>query len=156
MPDVISLPQLLDQSLGTPEIGAVNFNHLHKLLHEIINRLDIANQQVPVSDINTKRDAKSFAASFPKASYTALSDKVQKIEQDLGHMSSSLPGAKDMIENVKSDTPLTDLWQYMKLSNRMDVNETGIQTVSFQFCFTIWINLGLLAPTTTAQVPCKL
>lgn len=133
MPDVISLPQLLDQSLGTPEVGAVNFNQLHKLLLEIINKLDIAHHQVPVSDIDTKRDAKAAAASFPKASYTALSDKVQKIEQDLSHMSSSLPEAKDMIENVKSDTPLTDLWQYMKLSNKVDANESGIQTVSILF-----------------------
>ncbi|KAF6039712.1 hypothetical protein EB796_001992 [Bugula neritina] len=32
MPDMVSLPQLLDLSLGTPEAGAVNFNNLHKPL----------------------------------------------------------------------------------------------------------------------------
>lgn len=127
MPDVMSLPQLLEQSLGTPELGAVNFNQLHKLLLEIINRLGLSNQQVTVSDIDAKRDAK---ASAVRGSYTALSDKVQKIEQDISHMSTTIPDAKEMIERVKSNTPLTDLWQHMQVSNKVEANEAGIQTVS--------------------------
>lgn len=127
MPDVMSLPQLLEQSLGTPELGAVNFNQLHKLLLEIINRLGLSNQQVTVSDIDAKRDAK---ASAVRGSYTVLSDKVQKIEQDISHMSTTIPDAKEMIERVKSNTPLTDLWQYMQVNNKVEANEAGIQTVS--------------------------
>lgn len=31
---------MIDQALGHPEQGVVNFNVLHRLLHEILNRLD--------------------------------------------------------------------------------------------------------------------
>ena len=103
MPDVISLPQLLEASIGTPELGAVNFNLLHKLLLEIINRLDLAGHAVPVSDIDSKKDAKAAAVvGYQKSSYNALSEKVGKIERELNHMSTTLPDSKDMISKVKT------------------------------------------------------
>lgn len=133
MPDVITLPQLLDMSLGTPELGAVNFNQLHKLLMEIINRLDAAGHPVAISPsapIDSKREVKSAAAgNYPKSSYNNLQDKVNKIERDISHMSTALPDTKDMISKVKSNTPLTDLWQHMQVNKRVENNEDGIKTV---------------------------
>ena len=38
----VSLSNMVDLALGTPEIGAVNFNVLHSLLHIILDRLHIA------------------------------------------------------------------------------------------------------------------
>ena len=136
MPDVISLPQLLEASIGTPELGAVNFNLLHKLLLEIINRLDLAGHAVPVSDIDSKKDAKAAAVvGYQKSSYNALSEKVGKIERELNHMSTTLPDSKDMISKVKTDTPLTDLWQHMQLNKRVETNEDGIKTVSYYYYY---------------------
>jgi len=43
-----ALGELLDLALGTPEIGAVNFNILHRLLHTILSSLDIAEIRVHV------------------------------------------------------------------------------------------------------------
>jgi len=43
-----TLSELLDLALGTPEIGAVNFNILHRLLHAILTRLDISETRVQV------------------------------------------------------------------------------------------------------------
>lgn len=40
----ISLCDLLDVSIGTPQVGAVNFSALHALLHAVLKQLDI--QQV--------------------------------------------------------------------------------------------------------------
>ena len=40
-----SLEDLLNLSLGTPEIGAVNFNYLYEVIHEILKHLGIANKQ---------------------------------------------------------------------------------------------------------------
>lgn len=37
----VSLPEMVDLALGTPEMGAVNFNILHKLLHAMIVKLNI-------------------------------------------------------------------------------------------------------------------
>lgn len=133
MPDVISLPQLLDLSLGNPELGAVNFNQLHKLLLEIIGRLDKAGHPLQVSDVDSKRDLKAAAAgNYPKSSYNTLQDKVNKIERDITNMSTALPDAKDMIAKVKTDTPLTDLWQHMQINKRVENNEQGVNTVSTQ------------------------
>jgi len=35
----ITLENLLNLSLGNPEIGAVNFNFLHEVIHEILKHL---------------------------------------------------------------------------------------------------------------------
>lgn len=136
MPDVISLPQLLDLSIGSPELGAVNFSQLHKLLLEIINRLGLSGSPDPLSDVDAKRDRKTSPVGFQKSSYNALSDKVGKIERELSHMSTVVPDSKDMIAKVKSDTPLTDLWQHMQINKRVETNEDGIKTVSIGF---IWV-----------------
>lgn len=134
MPDVLSLPQLLDLSIGSPELGAVNFSQLHKLLLEIINSLGLESKQVPVAEPELKKDVKPSAANFPKSSYNALQDKVNKIEQDVSQMSTTLPSSREMIDKVKTGTPLTDLWQYMQVNKRVEANETGVKTVSSFYC----------------------
>jgi len=67
-----TLGTLLDWALGTPEIGAVNFNILHRLLRAVLNRLDISEHKVRVdgSDfqwpLSTAADYASLAGSPPK------------------------------------------------------------------------------------------
>jgi len=46
-----TLTELLDLSLGTPEIGAVNFNILHRLLSAVLTRLDIGAFRVHVEGV---------------------------------------------------------------------------------------------------------
>eukprot|EP00066_Takifugu_rubripes_P026352 XP_011615618.1 PREDICTED: glutamine-rich protein 2 [Takifugu rubripes] len=46
MSDDISLYDLLNVSIGTPQVGAVNFSALHALLHAVLKQLDI--QQVKI------------------------------------------------------------------------------------------------------------
>lgn len=38
----VSLARMVDLALGTPDVGAVNFNVLHSLLHAVLQRLNIA------------------------------------------------------------------------------------------------------------------
>lgn len=45
-PMMIDVPQMIDLALGTPEIGVVNFNVLHALLHIITNNLQLNNTRV--------------------------------------------------------------------------------------------------------------
>jgi hypothetical protein len=45
---VIDASQLVDLALGTPEIGAVNFNLLHSLLHIIINQLNLKSTRIEI------------------------------------------------------------------------------------------------------------
>lgn len=46
MSDDISLYDLLNVSIGTPQVGAVNFSALHALLHAVLKQLDI--QQIKI------------------------------------------------------------------------------------------------------------
>ena len=50
-----ALSELLDLALGTPEIGVVNFNILHRLLRAILLRLDISEFRVPVDGSDFQR-----------------------------------------------------------------------------------------------------
>jgi len=41
-PAAVSLSNMVDRALGTPELGAVNFSVLHSLLHAMLQRLHLA------------------------------------------------------------------------------------------------------------------
>lgn len=121
MPDAVSLPQLLDLSLGTPELGAVNFNQLHKLLLEIINKLGLHDHTIKSDVPPGGGTSKSVPA---KSSQAALAEKVAKVERDVNG------SARDIIDKITTETPLTDLWQYMQVKKRVENNEIGLNTVS--------------------------
>ena len=50
MPTAVPLTQLVDLALGTPEVGAVNFNVLHTLLHAMISKLGIGEVKAEIND----------------------------------------------------------------------------------------------------------
>jgi len=68
----VELDQLLNLALGTPELGAVNFNILHGLLREILNHLGIEKKGKDISDDG------DFRAAF------ALLRNQQESSQDSG------------------------------------------------------------------------
>ena len=66
-----TLNELLDLALGTPEIGAVNFNILHRLLRAVLTRLDMNEIRVHV-DLQwpTAADSRNSAGSPHKPTTT--------------------------------------------------------------------------------------
>ncbi|CAL7944833.1 unnamed protein product [Xylocopa violacea] len=42
----VSLPQMLDLALGTPEVGAVNLNILHNFLHVVLHQINLGSTKV--------------------------------------------------------------------------------------------------------------
>jgi hypothetical protein len=46
----INLSQMVDLAVGTPEVGAVNCNVLHTLLHAILSQLNIVDVQADIND----------------------------------------------------------------------------------------------------------
>ena len=61
MSTALTLQQMTDLALGTPEVGAVNFNVLHAVLHTMIKQLGIGDvkTEIPKSDrdfLTRKRD----------------------------------------------------------------------------------------------------
>ncbi|XP_029163056.1 glutamine-rich protein 2-like [Nylanderia fulva] len=51
----ISLPQMLDLALGTPEIGVVNFNILHNFLHVLLQQINLQTAKVEYRGQNADR-----------------------------------------------------------------------------------------------------
>lgn len=85
----VELDQLLNLALGTPELGAVNFNILHGVLREILNHLGIEKKGKDISDDG------DFRAAF------ALLKNKQESSQDAG--SDGSEGSKALTESVKSN-----------------------------------------------------
>lgn len=52
MPTQVKLAQMVDLALGTPEVGAVNFNVLHSLLHAMLKRLNILDVQAEIDEFD--------------------------------------------------------------------------------------------------------
>ena len=48
----INLSQMVDLAIGTPEVGAVNANVLHTLLHAMLRQLNIVDVQADLNDID--------------------------------------------------------------------------------------------------------
>lgn len=87
----VELDQLLHLALGTPELGAVNFNILHGLLREILNHLGIEKKGKDISDDG------DFRAAF------ALLRNQQESSQDSGSDSPDDLKSKVSSETVKAD-----------------------------------------------------
>ncbi|XP_069057855.1 glutamine-rich protein 2 [Pleurodeles waltl] len=142
MPSKVSLFDLTNLSIGTPEVGAVNFNALHTLLHAILRQLNIQDVQAEISDEDRKPatgvPSKSAPplpateASSPKAAsvYHELEKKVQEIEQQM-EVLNNLPTGTELMERSKATvptaaTPVGDMWQMMQMKKKIETNEDGV------------------------------
>lgn len=134
MPTPLSLARMVDLSIGTPELGAVNFRVLHQLLHVMVKKLnltefvpdlegDFADTAATLLAAPSKSDAVPGAS---KSAYAALQDKVSRMERDLDRIN-ALPTNADIMQKVQHDKPLTDLWQYMQLTKRVDAHDQGLE-----------------------------
>lgn len=133
MPAAVSLSHMVDLSLGTPEIGSVNFNVMHTLLHAIIKKLNIGDHKTEInehdrdflssskirarstlSDADSGRgedseDAvseKSGAPPFRPSPYHRMELKVEKLAQQLEELN-QLPNNTELFTRTtesKSDS----------------------------------------------------
>ena len=158
MPTAVSLSQMVDLSLGTPEIGSVNFNVMHTLLHAIIRRLNIGECKADIdehdrdflstsklrakstlSDADSGRGEESedgfsekSAPPFRPSPYHRMEIKVEKLAQQLEQLN-QLPSTNELFDRTsklrESERPVADMWQYMQLKKRVDANEEGVGKV---------------------------
>ena len=168
---------MVDLALGTPEVGAVNFNVLHSLLHAIIQKLGLTDSRAVISeedreflsrkqyeyeqatDASTEDGAKSVSDSAiegstisatPKPSattiqtvhrspYHQLEEKVNKLEQEL-ELLNALPSNNELMEKMRYRgdgervRPMSDMWQTMQITKKVDANEEGVGKVSLHHC----------------------
>ena len=162
MATTLSLAQMVDLALGTPEVGAVNFNVLHTLLHAVLKKLDLSEVKGNISEEDRQilstgsipgKDGVSETAtptesgiSSPvpniRSPYHQLEDKVGKLQQQLESLN-SLPTNSDLFDRTKAKgegerpRPVADMWQSMQLTKRVDTNEEGIGKVCITFIFLV-------------------
>nr|XP_006819197.1 PREDICTED: putative uncharacterized protein C16orf96-like [Saccoglossus kowalevskii] len=149
----LKLGEMVDLALGSPEVGAVNFNVLHTLLHAMVQHLDLGNIKAEIDEADKElllkarsnqnlanasttdeekikdEEGKGSTPLIPKRSvYHVLEDKVSRLENQIDALN-SLPSNEELMERSRSlekTTPVSDMWQQMQLQKRVDANEEGI------------------------------
>ncbi|XP_010872382.2 uncharacterized protein C16orf96 isoform X2 [Esox lucius] len=123
----ISLFDLVNLSIGTPEVGAVNFNALHTLLHAILGHLKIQNVTTGWREEDTTPQ-ESHDVPLTKSSnpYRHVEHKLRQIESQLAALE-KLPTGMDLLSRTASTTtPVNDMWQLMQLRCKSQANEDGV------------------------------
>lgn len=124
----ISLHELLDLSIGTPEVGAVNFNALHTLLHAILGHLKIERVTTAWKEVDHDHDSPSQTKALlldSSSPYRAMEEKLRRMEEQMCALE-ALPSAAEL---MRSDTALGDMWTLMQLRRKAQANEDGVSKV---------------------------
>ena len=142
MPTKVNLPRMVDLALGTPDVGAVNFNVLHTLLHAMLKNLKITDvtadlneldllsrrEKTGVSDLDSgistySDDGSSDSGRTP---YHQLEMKVAKLTMQMEQLN-NMPTNTELID--RSERPITEMWQYMQMKKKVDANTDGVDKV---------------------------
>lgn len=133
----ISLFDLVNLSIGTPEPGSVQFNALHTLLHAVIKHLNIQDvrtewfiERHPSRDFPAPLDAQAVPRDMPSP-YHHMEGKLRDIERQISALE-RLPSGTDLLSRSASGTanPVGDMWQFMQLRRKVQANEDGVSKVS--------------------------
>lgn len=125
----ISLHELLDLSIGTPDVGSVNFSALHSLLHAILGHLKIERVTTTWKEANNDHDSptQTKVLLLDKSSpYRVMEEKLLRMEEQMRALE-ALPSASEL---MSSDTALSDMWTRMQLRSKAQANEDGVSKVS--------------------------
>ncbi|XP_056608292.1 glutamine-rich protein 2 isoform X2 [Triplophysa dalaica] len=122
----ISLHELLELSIGTEDVGAVNFGALHALLNAILGHLKIEGITTAWRDVDHRNGggpSQSKAFALDKSSPNAvMEEKVRRMEEQMSLLE-SLPSASQLL---RSDSAVNDMWSLMQLRRKTESNEDGV------------------------------
>ncbi|RXN06688.1 glutamine-rich 2-like protein [Labeo rohita] len=121
----ISLRELVDLSIGTPDVGSVNFSALHTLLHAILGHLKIERVTTTWKEVDNDHDSPSQTKALlldSSSPYRAMEEKVRRMEEQMCALE-ALPSASEL---MGSDTALSDMWTLMQLRRKAQANEDGV------------------------------
>ncbi|XP_031353727.1 uncharacterized protein LOC116178381 isoform X2 [Photinus pyralis] len=77
----LSLPQMVDLALGSPEVGVVNFNILHSLLHVLIQQVDLLGCKVEFKGDTSER-VQTLIKTTPQAPAVSLTEYIVTPENE--------------------------------------------------------------------------
>ncbi|XP_074870980.1 glutamine-rich protein 2 isoform X4 [Carettochelys insculpta] len=108
---LVSLAELADLSIGTPETGVVNFNALHALLHAIIKQLNLQDVKAEMCEETPKpleavplleKETKQRSDEAEDSPYADLEKKVIGVEAQVVGMTAHVHDVEAQVEGVKS------------------------------------------------------
>lgn len=144
----LSFVELINLAIGTPELGNVNFNALHLLLHSLVEHLHLQDMRKEVSadELEFIKPPASSAASAASAATSAtetlptaqesssifhqMHERITAIEKQLQFLNESPDTAELLVRSQGLGQPALDMWQMMQLKKKMELNEEGMTKVT--------------------------
>lgn len=125
----LSLSQLLDVAIGTPEAGAVNFTALHSLLQAMLGHLGL--QDLPAQEqghsLTPLRAGDQPAKALP--GLERKGDRAQSMEQQPREPKEQLPGKDPLQGTVSSSQVASVAADVGQMKKKIEANESGISKV---------------------------
>ncbi|XP_073801341.1 uncharacterized protein isoform X7 [Danio rerio] len=121
----ISLHELLDLSIGTPDAGSVNFGALHALLRAILGHLKIERLTTSFKELSMDHDGSTQTKALmlePSSSQRLPEERLRRLEEQMCALE-DLPSAAEL---MGSDKALSDLWSIMQIRRKAQGNEDGV------------------------------
>lgn len=121
----ISLHELLDLSIGTPDAGSVNFSALHALLRAILGHLKIERLTTSFKELSKDHDGSTQSRApmlEPSSPQRLPEERLRRLEEQMCALE-DLPSAAEL---MGSDTALSDLWSIMQIRRKAQGNEDGV------------------------------
>lgn len=133
----VSFKELLNLAIGSPELGAVNFNALYSLLYGLLEQLQVGDVRRKLSQeerefiqpgqINVDDSGK------PSTLFHHLQDKVAQMEVKLQHLD-ALPSSASLLQASQSQKkPVEEMWQLIQLKKKTEMNEDGVNKAMSAF-----------------------
>ncbi|EMP29449.1 hypothetical protein UY3_13425 [Chelonia mydas] len=135
----VTFAELVNIAIGTPELGNVNFNALHVLLHGLLEHLQLQDIKKEISQ--EERDFLQAAPSFTaegqvqeqvplerKSSslFHQLQERLTRVESQLIHLNNPPTTAQLLARSQPFNKPAEEMWQMMQLKKKMEMNEEGM------------------------------
>ncbi|MEE6497307.1 hypothetical protein FKM82_002705 [Ascaphus truei] len=133
----VSFKELVNLAIGSPELGAVNFNALHSLLHGLLEHLQVGEVRRDLSQEEKdfiQPDLSPGGLATEEGRQTSLFHQLQermgRMEAKLLHLD-SLPSSSTLLLGSQSQNkPVQEMWQLMQLKKKVEMNEDGVNKVS--------------------------
>uniref|UniRef100_A0A452J0V0 DUF4795 domain-containing protein n=1 Tax=Gopherus agassizii TaxID=38772 RepID=A0A452J0V0_9SAUR len=135
----VTFTELVNIAIGTPELGNVNFNALHVLLHGLLEHLQLqgVKKEISQEERDFLQPAPSFTAegqvqkqvSLEKKSsslFHQLQERLSRIESQLLLLNSPPTTEQLLSRSQPHNKPAEEMWQMMQLKKKMEMNEEGM------------------------------
>ncbi|XP_044160303.1 uncharacterized protein C16orf96 homolog [Bufo gargarizans] len=133
----VSFKELLKFAIGSPELGAVNFNALYSLLYGLLEHLQAGDVRKKLS-----QEEREFIqpeqihvddSGKPSTLFHHLQDKMAQMEAKLQHLD-ALPSSTSLLQASQSQKkPVEEMWQLMQLKKKTEMNEDGVNKAMSAF-----------------------